>query len=131
MRTSVRKFVDADYSMMFQWWREHDSFSPRPEHLSPYGIIIEIGEEPICCGFMYNTDSKICVFEFVVCNPEADKMDRDEALGLMIDQAILWSRDRGYKLIYTSIGIQKYIQRLEKKGFVRADINQTHMFREV
>lgn len=126
----IRKYVVDDYDVINEWWQEHGSFAPDKHHLPKNGIIV-YDVENIAAGFLYNTDSSICVFEFVICNPNVSKEKRDEGLDLLIKGAIEWAENNEYSLIYTSIGIQKYIQRLKDNDFIEADNNQTHMFRGI
>ena len=93
--------------------------------------MVEVKGKPVCAGFLYNTDSKICVFEFVVSNPKATKKDRIIALNQLIKSVQDIAKQRKYSLIYTSINIEAYIRKLKDAGFVEIDRNQTHMFYEV
>ena len=128
----ARKFdLSKDYDILEKWWRGHGSFPPEPEHLAPMGIVVEVDQKPICAGFLYNTDSKICVFEFVVSDPDASKEDRCNSLNLLIDRIQRLARELEYSLIYTSINIEAYIRKLKDAGFVEADKNQTHMFYKI
>lgn len=135
MITKTRQFdTGKDYFIIQSWWQKHGSFAPQLHHLpnSPDGgIMVEVDDVPTCCGFMYRTDSSICVFEFVVSNPASNKEQRELGLDTLIQTANDWAEKKGYKLIYSSIGIQSYIHRLKKKGFIEADKGQTHMFKEV
>lgn len=126
----VRGFdLDKDYDIVRQWWINHGSYPPKPEHLSSTGIIIE-ADKPVCAGWLYQTDSKICVFEFVISDPLAGKEIRDAALMLLIE-TIKQIASEKYSLIYTSVRGQKYISRLINSGFVEVDKDQTHCFCEV
>jgi len=128
----ARKFdLSKDYDILVSWWRAHDSFPPNREHLSPIGIVVEVEGKPVCAGFLYNTDSKICVFEFVVSNPEATKDDRHKSLNYLIKTVQSLAKELKYTLIYTSVNIESYIKKLKNAGFIEADRNQTHMFYEV
>lgn len=120
-----------DYPVISLWWEIHASYTPPAKYLSPNGIMVEVDGAPVACGFMYNTDAAICVFEFVVSDPRASKEARDMALDLLIMAAIQWAKAKKYGMIYTSVGMAKYIQRLEQHGFVRADANQQHMLKEI
>lgn len=132
MKITSRAFdFNKDYVTIQVWWNKFSSFAPRREHLPQNGIIVEIDDTPACAGFLYKTDSKICVFEFVVSNPFIDKYSRDVALGRLIDNAKNWAETNDFSLIYSSIGIPKFISRLEEKGFMEADTGQTHMFYQV
>ncbi len=117
-----------DYDMMASWWKSHGSLPPKPEFLSTTGIVIEADHKPVCLGFMYRTDSKICVFEFVTCDPEAEKQVRDDALDYLIKAAKFWADTQGFTLTYTSVKTQKYISRLKKQDFIEVDNNMTHLF---
>ena len=126
---SRRRFnLEKDYDIIGRWWRKHGSYIPAPEYLSQTGLIIEIDNEPVAAGFLYKTDSAICVFEWVVVNPETEKESRDKALDYLIESAIEWSEKAGFKVIYSSLKEKKFIKRLEAKSFVKCDENQTHMF---
>ncbi len=122
--------LTKDYAIIQEWWKLHGSFAPKPQHLSSTGLIIE-ADNPLCAGWLYNTDSKICVFEFVVSNPNVDKHLRDAALTLLIEEIKKLASDRGYELIYSSVKGIKYIARLQAAGFIVADEDQVHCFYEV
>ena len=122
--------LDKDYAIIQEWWKQHGSFAPKPQHLSSTGLIIE-ADNPLCAGWLYNTDSKICVFEFVVSNPNVSKDLRDAALTLLIQEIKKLASNRGYELIYSSVKGMKYINRLLAAGFIIADEEQVHCFCEV
>lgn len=125
----ARKFdLSKDYAIIYRWWRAHGSFPPEPEHLSGTGIVVEADGKPVCAGFLYKTDSKICVFEFVVSDPSAKKQTRCDALNHLIKIVQDTAKELNFNLIYTSINIEAYIRKLADAGFVAVDTNQTHMF---
>lgn len=123
--------LSKDYDILSKWWSAHGSFPPKPEHLSHTGIVVEVEKKPVCAGFLYDTDSKICVFEFVVSDPSAKKQIRCDALNLLIETIKDIAEAREYSLIYTSVKIEAYIKKLKEAGFIVADRNQTHVFYEV
>jgi hypothetical protein len=130
--TKIRKFdLLKDYDMLYKWWKSHGSFPPEPEHLSPTGLVVEVEGNPVTAGFLYNTDSKICVFEFVIADPDANKKVRAKALNFLIESMKVLAKNLGYSLIYTSIGIKPFINKLAVAGFIEADKNQTHMFYKI
>ena len=131
-KITIRAFnPDNDYEMLREWWVKHGSYPPKVQQLSKTGVIVEVSEEPVCCGFLYKTDSKIVVFEFVVSNPATKKTKRDVGLKHLIQYSKLWTQRNDFELIYTSVGSKKYISRLEEGGFTKIDTGQTHMFHEV
>ena len=82
-------------------------------------------------GFLYKTDSKICVFEFVISDPAAHKDIRNVCIDILIRKAVEWTEKNGFNLIYTSTSIIRYTNRLKEQGFIEADNNQTHMFKVI
>lgn len=128
----VRDFTPSqDYVMIQKWWEEHDSYAPKLDHLGINGKIIEYDELPICAGFLYNTDSSICIFEFPVCNPVIDKEIRDICIDELINVSRRWAKNRNYKLLYAPSNKIKFINRLQDNGFIKIDDNMTHMFCEI
>ena len=117
---------NKDYDMIQEWWSHHKSFAPKPQHL-----VVEVEREPVCAGWVYRTDSTICVFEFVICDPLKDKETRNQALSKLIQTVKLWAKEQGFGLIYSSIGISSYIKRLVDEDFVIADKHQTHVFYKI
>lgn len=129
MVATVRRFdFDKDYDIISAWWREHGSYVPMQQHLPPTGLMVEIENEPASAGFLFNTDAKICVVEFIICNPQLNKQQRNDAINLLIEKLRDVAIKIGYTAIYTSTGIPKFINRFKDAGFIEADKNQTHMF---
>jgi len=131
MVTRSRFIIDEHYAMLQGWWKGHGSFAPKIEHLPETGILVNIDGKPVTAGFLYKTDSKICIFEFMVSDPEATREKRDKALEFLIESVKEWSSKSGYTMIYTSTGIGRFVKRLKDNGFVVVDRDQTHCFYEV
>lgn len=130
MEVTTRRFEpETDYDMIKEWWIAHGSHVMPLRHLSKHGIIVEVDGEGVCAAFMFQTDSAICIFEFMVCNPASPKEARDVGLDRMIKEAIFWAEVNGYELIYTSTGINKFVSRLVDNGFMNIDNNQSHCFK--
>ena len=126
---SRRRFnFEKDYATVKAWWNAHGSNIPAPEYLSETGLIIDVDKNPVAAGFLYRTDSAFCLFKWFVVNPDASKEARDKALSYLIESAVAWCNQAGFKAIYTSTNVQKMIKRLEKAEFVQADKNITHLF---
>lgn len=131
-KASIRFFdLEKDYAMVSSWWKAHGSALMKPEHLPRTGIITEVEKQPVASGFLYHTDSKICVFEYIVVNPRANKAARNCALDALLEAVIYWAKHHGYTLIYNSTSVERFIKRLGDKGFMALNKNQTHMFCEV
>lgn len=119
---------DKHYDIVGSWWKKHKSLIPQREYLPETGLIVFVDDKPVCSGFIYKTDSVICILAWVVCNPDANKKERDSGLNYLIKSFVQWSEKAGFKIIHTSVGGEKYLQRLEDEGFTRTDKGKTHMF---
>ena len=95
------------------------------------GVIVEVDEEPVACGFLYKTDSLLCIFEWMIANPSAPKQKRNDGIEYLIEFSKFWAIENGFKLIYTSTGVSKFINRMVDHGYIAADSSQTHLFFKV
>ena len=123
--------MSMDYATLCMWWSKYGSRSPRPQHYSKTGFMVEVEGQQICAGFLYRTDATICLFEFMVCNPDASKDKRKIALEYLIETIKEKAKELGYDLIYISIASKPFIKKLENAGFITLERNQVHMLCEV
>ena len=93
--------------------------------------MVEVEGQQICAGFLYRTDATICLFEFMVCNPDASKDKRKIGLEYLIETIKEKAKELGYDLIYISIASKPFIKKLENAGFITLERNQVHMLCEV
>lgn len=129
----VIRFFDSelDYAEYNRWWMLYGSRAPQLKFLSENGFVVSSNGVRAAIGFVYQTDSKMCVYEFVVCNPEVSKLERSEALDMLIRAAKQWAKANGYEFIYTCANIGRYKKRLLDSGFVEGDGGQQHFLYEV
>lgn len=130
----IRDFrFEEDYEDLCDWWEKAGSFAPHPEHLPKTRLIAyeEKTGDKICAGFLYNTDSAICIFEFFVSNPDLKKDIRDLGLNTLIAKIISLAKEKEYGMIYTSTSIPKFVKRLEDQGFLLLDKGQNHLFKKL
>lgn len=120
--------LSQDYDTIKEWWNDHGNISPGPEHFSKTGLMVEVKGQQICAGFLYNTDSKICLLEFVICNPKAPKESRKIGLEYLIESIKKLAKKTKYDWIYISIGVQSFINKLQDAGFEIVGKDQVHMF---
>ena len=123
--------IDEHYAILQEWWRGYEAFAPKIEHLPETGILVSVNDKPVAAGFLYKTDSSICIFEFMVSDPKSSKEDKEKAVDHLIISAKEWAEKSGFNMVYTSTGIERFVKRLEDNGFIKTDTNQTHCFYEV
>ena len=84
----VRKYNPSDYFTVASWWSKQKWPVIPSDHLPEHGFIVD----GIAAGFLYKTDSKFALLEFVIANPDTSKEDRSKALDLVIDSLLKSNR---------------------------------------
>ena len=83
--------------------------------------MIEKNGEPIIAGFLYQTNSKGILLEWIISSPYYKQRDRGEAIEKLIIEAEKSSKEMGYKYMFT-IGRQKHlIEKHRKLGWIVDD----------
>ena len=131
MDIQARFYTKEDYSMLTKWWEKWNQAPPPEDYLPFTGVMIYVENTNMACGFLYETDSNMCLFDFMVSNPFADKKKRCAAIEELKMQIKKLSKARGYKMIYTSKNCGKFIKRLENHGYIGQSKGNQHMFCEV
>jgi hypothetical protein len=87
---NVQVFTKEFYPIVKKWWENHPNWGLAIplNSLSKNGIIVFIGEKPICAGWLYSTDSDLRLLEWVITNPESEKDERDVALDLLFESLL-------------------------------------------
>lgn len=121
----IREFKKEDYSEIKNWWIAH-KWQPIPvEFLPKTGYIIP----NYCAGFLYKTDSKIAIMEFIISNPLTDKDKRSVALDLLINSLCNKAKEDGFKSVFSSLVHPKLIDKYKKNQFFVTDENVTNLMR--
>lgn len=124
---NLRKYTNLDYWTLTSWWHLHDWPCPDQEMLPETGFIVE----DICAGFLYKTDSKIALLEFIISNPQTTKEKRANGLDILITALCEEAKKLEFKAIFTSVQHKKLIQRYENHGFVIADNDMKNMVKRI
>lgn len=110
----VRRYEDRDFAEVDSWFGAQRNGA----HLDK-GALPEIGfiVSEVACGFLYKTDSNMCILETFVANPRAHKEVRDEAVHTVIRRLIALSKELGFKYVYGFSTSQSMIKRGLEHGF--------------
>lgn len=114
-----------NYNKLTKWWEGYSWPS------IPYEMLPKIGFIANDCvaGFIYSTDSKICVIEWIIGDPTADKDKRKESLNLLLDQLCSTAKKMGYNFCFTYTKNSGLITTLEQNNFKKTDENMIHFIR--
>jgi hypothetical protein len=116
----LRSLVEEDYKVICDWWTKWE-WPILPKELLPQdglgGFMVEKNKKPIVTGFVYLTNSKWALFEFIVSDPDYKENDRNDAVELLVSGAEQFCIDLGIKSIF-HIGRNKgLINKFNKLGW--------------
>jgi hypothetical protein len=115
------------YDTLSKWW-EGNKWPAVPLDMLPPKTLFVDG---FCAGFLMETNTSMCFFEWMVGNPEADKIERSEALDLLAQVAIETAKSRGFKVLACVLENKRLINRMQKYGFTIGDANATTLIMRI
>tara|TARA_R110002167_G_scaffold22589_1_gene80834 strand:+ start:92 stop:499 length:408 start_codon:yes stop_codon:yes gene_type:complete len=129
MELNIRRLKESDWGTLVSWWDEWPEWTAPPKDFLPDngtgGFIVENNNTPIVAGFLYKTNSKGVLLEWIISNPKYKEEDRQVAIELLINGAENVSKELGYKYMF-SIGRNKHLIETHKKLKWRVDKKPSH-----
>ncbi len=129
MELNIRKLKDTDYNTLFEWWSTWKDWTPPSREFLPEngtgGFIVEKNNKPIVAGFIYYTNSKAALLEWIVSDPSYRDSDREDAIELLINASENVCKTMGYKYVFT-IGRNKKLIDTHKKLKWNVDEKPSH-----
>lgn len=125
-----RVLTTADYSTLSKWWKDWGWEVPPKDFLPENGtggIMVEKEGEPICAGFIYFTNSKICWSEFVISNMKASGKDRGLGVKKLLTAINDIARNKGFKYVYTIVADGSLYNTYKKLGFMDGSKNMNEL----
>lgn len=113
-----------DYATLQAWWAKRGFADVARSLLPATGFIVD----GVAAGFVYKTDSDICVFEMAIANPDATPADRQAALFAVSNAAIEWATNAGFKRMHCSTKNSSVLEKLRIRGFQMGEILQQTYF---
>lgn len=127
---NIRLTTQEDYETLCGWWKFW-RFPAPPQDCLPNngegGVMILKDDIPVCAGFLYMTNSKLCWIEYIVSNPQYKEKDRKEVIRLLIHEISGLAQRKGFKAIFTSVKNQPLIKHYEACGYIFGSNNTTEM----
>ena len=106
---NIRKLTESDYKTLANWWKAWKWPLIEKDFLPDNGtggFVVEKDGTMIVAGFVYITNSKAVLLEWIISNPEYREDDRDMAITCLINTVEMIIKEWGYKYIF-SIGRTK------------------------
>lgn len=114
-----------NYNILKQWWEGY-SWPVIPfEMLPKIGFIVD----NVVAGFIYSTDSKICLIEWIIGNPDSDKNERKKALNNLLNVLCNTAKEMGYTHCFTYTKNSGLINALKLNEFKKTDEQMIHFMR--
>ena len=90
MELNIRMLKDSDWNTLVEWWDAWPEWHTPAKDFLPEngtgGFIVEKQDKPIVAGFLYTTNSKAALLEWIVSNPKYREDDREKAKSDRISQ---------------------------------------------
>jgi hypothetical protein len=129
MELSTRKLNENDWDTLVSWWSRWKGWQHPPKDFLPDngtgGIIVYSNDIPVVAGFIYFTNSKAVLLEWIISNPDYRESNRKNAIELLINTAEKVVKDQGGKYIFT-IGRNKHLINTHKELGYTIDSKPSH-----
>jgi hypothetical protein len=123
----IRKIeLDKDYETLSLWLKNHNKPSMNKELFSDSGFMVD----EIVAGFLYKTNSSICLVENFISDPASEKNARRTAINTLFKTIIEEAKSCGFKMMFTSVILNSLHKNLKEVGFVELPHDQL-MFRSL
>ena len=114
--------TEDHYQVVKSWWDQYEGWDAiHPDILSDTGFIVFEDDEPLVAGWMYLTNSKVAWLEWVVSNPECDRIQRATAIHLLIGHITHMTDSLGLKMLMSAVVNPGFIEKLKEHSFQEAD----------
>lgn len=125
MEFNLRPLDPSDYEgVLVGWWKDWGFIPPSRDFLpedGAGGVMVLDGDEPVCAGFMYATNSKVAWVNWIVSSKTyRKKPNRSRAITLLVETLTNIAKNTGHKYVYVLIKNNNLINTYEKVGYVNS-----------
>jgi hypothetical protein len=124
----IKPYVLGDhYPEICEWWRKraHQGWTFVPsDHLSSLGLVASIDGKNLAAGWLYLTNSRWALTEFLITNPDASPKDSIRGLKDVLRGLEVLALEYGAATLFTSVENEGLRRLLQKEGF---EIGGNHM----
>jgi pseudouridine-5'-phosphate glycosidase len=116
---STRRYIDADYSILVNWWSKQKFPTVHRAMLPEIGFIaVDENDVLIAAAFLIKTDMSIALIEWIVANPIIrDEEIREEAIAKVIKECEDYAKIHGYVAVYSTMFNRALGNRFAKLGY--------------
>ena len=125
MELNVRRLADSDWDTLCEWWDAWPEWVNPPKDFLPDngtgGLMVYKQNTSIAAGFIYYTNSKAALFEWVISNHKYREADRKQAIELLINAAEEVCKTNGVNYMFTIGRTKPLIETHRKLNWVVDD----------
>ena len=118
---NIRRLTDKDWDTLVSWWSNWPKWQAPIKDFLPEngkgGLMVEKDNKPIVAGFIYLTNSKTALLEWIISNPKYREADRKQAIELLITGAENLVKSLEYKYLFAVMQHKGLIETHEKLGW--------------
>ena len=118
---NIRRLTEKDWDTLVSWWDNWPKWKAPVKDFLPEngkgGLIVEINDIPVVAGFIYLTNSKTALLEWIVSNPKYRETDRKQPIELLITGAENLVKSLDYKYLFAVMQHKGLIETHEKLGW--------------
>lgn len=134
MSIHIRKLQESDYDeILLGWWSDWNWTAPSRDVLPENGkggMMVLDGDEPVCAGFAYLTNSCICWVDWIISSKTyRKKPQRQESIMLLLAGLTEIVKSMGGKYSYALIKHKGLIESYKKLGYNEGDSYTTEMIK--
>lgn len=122
MELNIRRLKESDWETLTKWWDAWPEWVNPPKDFLPDdgtgGLMVEKNDVPIVAGFIYYTNSKVALLEWVISNPEYRDKDRKEAIELLLIGAEQVCKTQNVKYMFSVCKNKHLIETHEKLNWL-------------
>ena len=126
MKLNIRRLNNKDLIIIKQWWKSWPKWeAPADDFLPETGVIVEHDNKPVVAGFIYLTNAKVALLEWIISDPEWKHEHRKTSIELLIKGAENIVKGMDYKYMF-SVCRHKNLIETHKKLDWHADENPSY-----
>lgn len=132
MSLSTKLLSPTDYdTTLVKWWADWGWAAPSKDFLpenGECGIMVYDGDEPICAGFLYTTNSKASWVDWIISSKTYNKKpQRRQALDMLVRVLTEMAKQLGSTYCYALIKHPSLINVYKEVGYEQGDIYNSEM----
>lgn len=128
----VNKYNTVEvYDKIIDWWKGHNFPPLSIDFLPEECFIISDNNLELYAMFFYHTNSNLCWIGFPVSNPNVHSEFKKDGLEKLIKGMLEYSKQCGYKFMFTTSPIKPVQKALMNLEFVLGDEQVNHYIKNI